>query len=57
MDYKKIIEASELYWTTGGREGAIANLSYANLSDAKLNGAIGFALITENAIAILHSRS
>jgi hypothetical protein len=39
MDYKKIIEASELYWTTGGKKGAIADLSGLDLSNADLSGA------------------
>jgi hypothetical protein len=39
MDYKEIIAASELYWETDGKEGAIADLSRLDLSDANLNNA------------------
>jgi hypothetical protein len=35
-EYKEIITASELYWKTGGKEGAIANLIRANLLGANL---------------------
>jgi uncharacterized protein YjbI with pentapeptide repeats len=39
MDYKEIIAASKLYWETGGKEGAIANLIDINLSGADLREA------------------